>query len=79
MMSSRNGWALKGGNASVAVRDKKITYEIILHTVLSAYEPHQSIIPEIEDNGVEINWKYLEAVMQSRYPCRVYVDIQKKV
>ena len=77
-------WAIKGGgvlcfNAPVAVRDKIITYEIKLHTVLSAYEPHQSIIPEIEDNGVEINWKHLEAVMQSRYPCRVYVDIQNAV
>jgi hypothetical protein len=77
-------WALKGGGvlsfyAPVTVRDKTITYEIKLHTVLSAYEPHQTLIPEIENNRVEMNWKHLEAVMQSRYPDRVYVDIQNAV
>jgi hypothetical protein len=86
--SKNNGvvdeWALKGGgvlsfNAPVDVRGKQITFEIKLQIVLSAYEPHQTIIPEIKDNGVEIKWKRLEAVMQSRYPDRVYVDIQNAV
>jgi hypothetical protein len=77
-------WALKGGGVlsfytPFTVRDKTITYEIKLHTVLSAYEPHQTLIPDVEDNGEEMNWKHLEAVMQSRYPDRVYVDIQNAV
>jgi hypothetical protein len=65
--------------APMSFINKTTIYEIKLYTVLSAYEPHQPSIPAIEDGIEEMNWKRLEAVIQSRYPDRACIGIQNAV
>ena len=55
-------------------------YKIKLNTVLSAYKPHQTHIPSVDDVATaKPNWELLEGVVKSRYPDRSNSDIKEVV
>lgn len=65
-----------GGNADAVVNEAK--YKLKLYTVLSAYKPHQTTIPPVEEEA-KPDWESLYVVMKTRYPNREYGDIVRAV